>query len=117
RGAPVDPLVRAHRVDELVADPHHRVERVHRALEHHRDVAPAVAAELLRLLADEALALVEDAAAGDASRWAQDLQDRVRDSGLAAARLAGEPDDLALADRQVDAVDRAQTAVLDRELP
>ena len=40
-------LVRAHHVDELVADPHHGVERVHRALEDHRDVAPAEVAELL----------------------------------------------------------------------
>ena len=50
---------------------------------------------------------------------AQDLHDRVRDGALAAARLAGEPDDLAGPDRQVDAVDRADgplAAVLDREL-
>ena len=40
-------LVRAHHVDELVADAHHRVERVHRALEDHRDVAPAEASQLL----------------------------------------------------------------------
>ena len=53
----VDLLVRAHRVDELVADAHHRVERVHRALEDHRDVAPAEAPQLLGALADEVLAL------------------------------------------------------------
>ena len=47
RVALVDALVRVHRVDELVADAHHRVERVHRALEDHRDVAPAEAAQLL----------------------------------------------------------------------
>src|SRR5205807_1851261 len=119
--APVDALVRTHRVDELVAHAHHRVERVHRALEDHRDVAPAEAAKLLGLLADEVLALVEDAAADDPRRRAQDLEHRVRDGGLAAARLAGEPDDLALPNLEVDAVDRPNApraaAVLDRELP
>ena len=39
-------LVRAHHVDELVADAHHRVERVHRALEDHRDVSPTEPAKL-----------------------------------------------------------------------
>ena len=51
RGALRDALVRAHHVDELVADAHHRVERVHRALEDHRDVAPAELAQLLAALA------------------------------------------------------------------
>ena len=38
--------------------------------------------------------------------------DRVRDRALAAARLAGEADDLAGADRQVDAVDGAHAALV-----
>ena len=58
-----DALVRAHHVDELVADAHDGVERVHRALEDHRDVPPAVAAQLVAALADEILAAEEDAAA------------------------------------------------------
>ena len=56
--------------------------------------------------------------ADDVRRRAEDLHQRVRDGALAAARLAGEPDDLAGADRQVDAVDRAHAAfaaVLDLE--
>ena len=64
-------LVRAHHVDELVADAHHRVERVHRALEDHRDVAPAEAAQLLGAHADDVLAAEEDAAAGDCGRAAR----------------------------------------------
>jgi len=48
--------VRAHHVDELVAHAHHRVERVHCALEDHRDVLPAVAPKLLALAADEVIA-------------------------------------------------------------
>ena len=50
-----DLLVRAHHVHELVAYAHHRVERVHRALEDHRDVAPAEPAQLALLLADDVL--------------------------------------------------------------
>ena len=54
--------MRLDHVDELVADAHDRVERVHGALEDHRDVAPADAAQLLPAQADEILALEEDAA-------------------------------------------------------
>ena len=111
----VDALVRAHCVDELVADAHHRVERVHRALEHHRDVPPAEPAHVLVALADEVLAAEDDAAAGDPARRPQDLHHGVRDGGLAAARLAGEPEDLALVDVEVDAVDGAGAPVVDRQ--
>ena len=45
-----DALVRLHHVDELVADAHHGVERVHRALEDHRDVPPAVRRSSFALL-------------------------------------------------------------------
>src|SRR5436190_427412 len=61
----VDALVRLHRVDELVADAHHGIERVHRALKDHRDVPPAEAAYVLVAFADEVLAPEDDAAAGD----------------------------------------------------
>ena len=111
-----DVLVRAHHVDELVADAHHRVERVHRALEDHRDVAPAVLAQLLRALRDQVVAAEEDAAADDLGRRAQHLHDAVRDRRLAAAGLAGEAEDLAGGDRQVDAVDRDDVAVGDAEV-
>ncbi len=42
-----DPLVRLHHVDELVADPGHRIQRVHRRLEDDRDVPPAELPQLL----------------------------------------------------------------------
>ena len=110
--------MRAHHVHELVADAHHGVERVHRALEDHGDVAPAEAAQLLLALADEVLAAEEDAAADDAAGRAEDLHDRVRDGRLAAAGLAGEPEDLPGRIVEVDAVDgavRLAVAVLDHE--
>src|SRR5204862_581042 len=99
----------------LVADSHHRVERVHRALEDHRDVPPTEAANLLVALADEVFTAEDDAPARDAPRRTQDLHDGVRDGRLAAPRLAGEPEDLALVDVQVDAVDCPRTPVLDRQ--
>ena len=109
-----DPLVRLHHVDELVADPHHRVERVHRALEDHRDVPPAEAAQLLPAQADQVLALEEDLPARDLRGLAQDLHDRVPGRRLAAAGLAGEADDLAGVDGEVDVVDRAHAPARDR---
>src|SRR5581483_11851796 len=62
----------------------------------------------------------EDGAGDDVRRRPQDLHHRVRDRALAAARLAGEPDDLSRMDLEVDPVDRADAAfavsVLDDEL-
>ena len=52
------------------------------------------------LLADQVLAAEEDAAAGDVAGRAEDLHHRARDGRLAAAGLAGEPEDLAGADRR-----------------
>src|SRR5262249_31908057 len=95
----VDALVRLHRVDELVADAHHRIERVHRALEHHRDVSPPVLAERFAAAAREVLALEEHAAAREAPGRAQNLHRRRGNGALAAPGLTGEADDLALADR------------------
>ncbi len=108
---PVHALVRLHHVHELVADAHDRIEGAHRALEHHRDVPPAVATELPRAQPSEIDAAEPDLPAGHLGRRTQDLQDRVRRRGLAAARLAGEADDLACSNRQVDVIDRAECAV------
>ena len=116
-----DALVRLHHVDELVADPQHRVERVHRALKDHRDVAPAVLAKLLAALAEEVLAPEADLAAGHAGGLAQDLQDRVARRALATAGLARKAEDLAGVDLEVDVVDGAHALardlVVDDELP
>ncbi len=110
-----DALVRAHHVDKLVTDPHDGIERVHRALEDHRDVLPPIAAQVLCVPLRQVVAAEEDAAAGDLGRRAQDLHERVRDGRLAAAGLAGESEDLTGADRQVDAVDRDDVAVGNRQ--
>src|SRR5207253_7846914 len=92
----------------------------HRALQDHRHVAPPEAAQLLGALAEQVLALEQDAAARDPRRRTEDLHHRVRDRRLAAAGLAGEADDLALENREVDAVHGPRTlfadVVLDHEL-
>ena len=106
RAPAVDALVRAHRVDELVADAHDRVERVHRALQHDRHVAPAEATQVLGALLEQVLALEQDAAARDPRGRTEDLHDGVRDRALATAGLTREADGLALENREVDAVHR-----------
>ncbi len=112
RVTPRDPLVRLHHVDELRTDAHHGVEAVHRTLEDHRDVAPAELPELLGALAGQFLTAKVDRSPDDSGRRAEDLHDRVRDGALAAARLAGEADDLAGADLEVDSVDGAHRVCL-----
>ena len=106
-----DAVVGLEHVDELVADPHDRVEHVHRALEDQRDVAPAHLAQLLLGHSHEVLAAEQDLAAGDRRRGLQDLQHRVRERALAAARLAREAEDLAGRDAERHAVDRAHAAI------
>ncbi len=69
-----DRLVRLDRVDDLVADGHHRVERVHRALEDHRDLAPAEALELGVGHRQHVLAAEADLAAGDDGRRLEQAQ-------------------------------------------
>ena len=117
--ASVDALVRAHHVDELVADAHHRVERVHRALEDHRDVAPAVAGAAprgsCRRGPRRGRGCCRRRSAPGGRRICMTAFATVR---LAAAGLAGEADDLARADRRGRRrrrrARRSPDAVLDR---
>ena len=113
--------VGAHHVEELILDPHDGVEGVHRALEDHRDVAPAVAAKAVGAHCRDVLVLEQDAAARDSRRRSQDLHDRVRDRALAAAGLTGEAQDLPVPDLEVDTVDRTDgllgDAIVDDQFP
>ena len=113
--------MRAEHVDELVADPRHGVERVHRALEDERDVAPAEAAQLGGTQADELAALEDDLSADDPPRRAQHLQDRVRNGALAAPGFPCESHDLPWPHGErdpVDGRDRTLTrAVGDDQIP
>ena len=81
---------------------------------------PAEAPQLLRAHGQDVAAAEADAAAGDHRGVAQQSHDRVGDRGLAAAGFAGEPEYLAGADAEGDAVDggggAGVAAVLDGEV-
>ena len=98
-------------VDDLLADRHHRVERVHGALEDHRDLAPAEAGELGVAHGEHVATAEADLAAGDDGGRVQDAGDGVGDGRLAAAGFAGQADDLAGPDGEGDAVDGAHRAL------
>jgi hypothetical protein len=103
--------VRVEDVAELVADAQHRVERIHRALEDDRDLAPAKLAQISRALVEDlhatlgdAAAPIDDAAAGDDCRRAQQAARAECQRRLARAALAGETDRLAGCEREIDVV-------------
>src|SRR4051794_13702896 len=84
---------------------HPRVERRVRVLEDHLEPAPELA-QLAALDVRDVLAVERDRAAGRLV----EAHDRAARRALAAARLAHEPQRLALAEREGDAVDRAHVA-------
>src|SRR5215217_5034210 len=82
---------------ELAADRQHGVERGHRLLEDHTDLAPAHVTHLLLAQREEIAALEEHLAADDApGRRRDESHDAERADGLAAAGFADERDGLAL---------------------
>ena len=95
-------------VGELRPDGQDRVERVHRALQHHRDVRPAQPAQLLLVGGEQVHGLprgrvVADLAAGDQAGGPQQPDRRVGQRGLAAAALPGQAEHLAAVQHQVRA--------------
>ena len=102
-------LVQADRLGDLPVDPHHGVERVHRALEDHRRGPPAHVAPARRRAPVQqhhaALGVERDLAARAAEAARQQSEQRERGRGLAAAGLAGQPERLAAAQAEADAVD------------
>jgi hypothetical protein len=107
-------------VDDLVAQGHHRIERIHRTLEHDGGAAPAEllqlgGGEIVQVLAGEA-----DVPPADAAGLLDQPQDRVGHGTLATAGLAGQAEDLALAQGEADVVDGtggpARREILDHEM-
>jgi hypothetical protein len=99
------------RLDDLVTDGEHRIQRRLRILKDHRDPAPADAAHLRLALGDEIFALEEHLALDDAGgRLRQETQHREPGHRLAAARLTYESEGLALAKREAHPVHRAHDA-------
>src|SRR5438128_7993114 len=106
-------LMAAQALGNLLADRQHRVERGHRLLE---DEANLLGPDVIKFAARERhqiAALEQDLALDDAARRHRDqLEDRHRRDGLAAAGFPDNAERLALVERDVDAVDRLQHAIV-----
>jgi hypothetical protein len=90
--------MRLERLGDLVPDPHDRVERGHRLLEDHADVAPAHLAHGGVTQAEEVGAVEADGAARGLHGPRQQPHHRMRRHGLARARLADDTQGLARLD-------------------
>src|ERR1051325_9232163 len=92
----VEPAVETERLRYLLADGVDGVERGHRVLEDHRDVVAANLPHALFGRGQKVLAREQNLAPDDAARRAYQTHHRERRDGLPAARLADEPQHLAL---------------------
>jgi hypothetical protein len=102
---------------DLIADRVDGVQRRHWLLEDDGDLLRADLAHLLGLERDKVAALPQDLPGDDsAGRHRDELQDRHRGDGLAAAGLADDADGFAAADREIDPVDRVNHAVVSHEM-
>ena len=97
-------LVDPHRLGNLAADCHRRVQGGHRVLEDHRDVVAAHVAHLLLRHLDELFAEQGHAAADDVADVGQQLHDRQPSCALAAARFSYEAQAFAFCHGERDAV-------------
>ena len=114
RGRLVELEMLLQRLDQLGADREHRIERRHRILEHDRQRPPAQPTQLLRRELQEILP-VEHHAAGELCLLRQQLQDRPRQHGLAAAGFADDAERPPGADGEVDTIHRTQIAARRRQ--
>ena len=104
--------VRLNGLDDLVADPHHRVQAGRRLLKDHAD-APAAHRTHARFGQREHVGAFErDLAVRDVAVLGQQPHQRKRSHALAAARFADEREGLAALDREREAVDRLDEAGL-----
>ena len=116
-GAAAQALMQRDHLADLVADGVDGIERGHRLLEHDGDFPGANPVHLVRRQRNEVAALPQDLSAGDASgRHRDQLQDRQRRDGLAAAGLADDAHRLAAADGEIDAIHRLHDAVVGGEM-
>jgi hypothetical protein len=93
-----------------------RVQRGHRVLEDHRDLVAAQRAELARRGMQDVLAVEEHLAARDRVDLRVEAHDRQAGDALAAAGLANDAESLAILDREADAVDGLDDAVVGAEM-
>src|SRR5262245_41324946 len=110
-------LVEPDGLGDLLTDREDRIERRHRLLEDHRDLLAADLPHLRRRQVQEVPAVVEDLTLDDAAgRLGDQPHDAERRHALAAARLAHHAERLAGLDVEVDAVDRANHALVGEEV-
>ena len=95
----VHPQMDEQRLLDLLADLHDRIERGHRLLEDHGNVAAAYLAHLLVRKGKQVTALEQHAAPGDAAgRLGEEAHDGERGHRFAATGFAHDGDDLAALD-------------------
>src|SRR5690606_13800555 len=108
-----DLLVRADGLGDLRPDAMHRVQRAHRLLEDHRDVAPAERPHLALAEREELAAVEADGAAEDLGRRrGEEPHHAERRHALAAPALPDYPEDLPGVDVEGDATERGGAALL-----
>ena len=109
--ARVHATVQPHRLGDLPTDPHHRVQRGPRVLEHHRDALAAQRGVRLVVTTDEVDAVEADAPR-DRRRVGRQTDDRQRRHRLARPGLADHAEPAALDDVERHAVDDGASADL-----
>ncbi len=104
-------LMRLDAVDEVLADPAHRVERVHRPLRDQGNFRQPHPAHLLERELGEVAVPEQDRPARDPPRRADQAHDGECGGGLPAPRLPGQAEAFPLAQREGDAIDRLDHAL------
>ena len=111
RGVAAEPPMHHQPLGNVVADPHQRVQRRHRVLEHHADAVAAHPAHRRLVQREEVAPLEHRAARHDPPRWIDQPHQRVGDGRFAGARFADQPDDLARRQIEARAVDGDQRVI------
>jgi hypothetical protein len=99
--APGDPLMRQYRFGNLLADPHHRIQRRHRFLKNHGHPGTAQMAHFAGAGRTQVLAVKQNVAANSGLRR-QQPHHRQRGYGFPGTRLAHHPQYFAGLNRQVE---------------
>lgn len=108
--------VRRHRLDDLLADPHRRIEGGLRILEDHGDLAAAPRTHLALGKGEQVGAAVTDAARGDFAGDAQHPHHRAGGDGLAGAGFADDAEHLPRPNLEAHVVDGSDRAAGHPEL-
>jgi len=103
-------LVYLDRLDDMLVDALHRIERGHRILKDHARRATAEIAQTALIVGHDVLAVKDDLPAGDLAWRRNHAQKRLAQRALATATLAHQAEDLATLDVEGDVLHGAQVA-------